>query len=195
MDKVEYKENREYFDKILLFKPQGEMTYIRKLSMSYGYYTALAVVNKQNYVTHIGANNNFKILPFSKLSRKYRNLLGTERCNHLQDDDIMSVYRINSPMKLDSAYHLLKPCKSMRYTLPEETYEIKRLILHTLSNIHNVSVYDAKRLGEYTDLYQKEIPLDFSNVLFNIDEDYSDDTMVTTPVYDSDGAHGQTRLI
>ena len=40
------RENRGIdFDRFLLFHPQAEMTYIRQLSMSYGYYTALAVVD------------------------------------------------------------------------------------------------------------------------------------------------------
>ena len=191
---VLYKDNNEYFDKILLFKPQGDLTYIRKLSMSYGYYTALAVVSKQNYVTHVGVNNNFQILPFNKLSRRYKSILGAERCKHLQDDDIMSIYRIITPLKLKEDYHLIKPCKNMRYTTDEETFYIKKLILHTLSDKHGVSVYDAKKMMEYTDLYKKDIPLDFSNVLFNIDEEYTNEDLII-PFYDDSGAVGQTKLI
>ena len=189
--------SNEYFDKILLFKPQGENTYIRKLSMSYGYYTALAVVSPHNTVTHIGANNNFQILPYKKLSRRYRTLLGHEKCRELKDDDIMSVYRIISPLKLNHEYRLLKKCRGMRYTLPEETYEIKRLILKTLSDKHGVSITDAKGLGEYVDLYKRDIPLDFNMVLANIDKDYTDISGVDNiiPVYTSTNANGQTKLI
>ena len=34
------------FDRFLLFHPQAEMTYIRQLSMSYGYYTALDSIDE-----------------------------------------------------------------------------------------------------------------------------------------------------
>ena len=187
-------DNVKHFDKILLFKPQGENTYIRKLSMSYGYYTALAIVDKNEYVTDVGVKNNFRILPFSKLSRRYYNLLGSERCKWLDDDDIMSIYQVVEPLKLKKRYKLLKDCRGMRYTMPEETYEIKRLILHTFSDLHGVDIHDFNKLGEYIDEYRKDIPLDFSNVLYNIDEDY-DGAEVSIPLFNNADAVGQTKLI
>lgn len=185
-------EFNENFDRILLFKPQGEYTYVRKLSMSYGYYTALAVVDNYDRVTHIGANNNFKILPYKKLDKHCRKLLTPKKRKELNPDDIMSIYRIESPLKLIHNYHLIKPCRGMRYTLPEETYMIKKIILHTLSDKHGVSIHDVEKLGEYTDLYQRDIPLDFNNVLFNLDNNFND---MTIPSYEDTGARGQTRLI
>lgn len=185
--------NENDFDRILLFKPQRDMTYIRKLSMSYGYYTALAVVNKQDIVTHIGANNNFKILPFSNLNEVHRNILGREKCKHLSDDDIMSIYKVESPLKLISHYHLIKPCKGMRYALPEETRIIKNKILYTLSIKHGVSMEDAEELESYTNLYKNSIPLNFTDILFN--KDLREDLMdFNIPTFNSDNAKGQTKL-
>ena len=183
-----------YFDRILLFKPQGNNTYIRKLSMSYGYYTALAIVNKYDTVTHIGAKNDFNIMPFGKLSKGHRKLLGNEKCQALKNDDLMSIYEVKSPLKLKKDYHLLKPCRNMRYSLPEETYNIKKRILHTLSEKHNVSIHDAEKLNEYVELYKTDMALDFSNVIFNIDKDYND-LDISIPTYNSVGAIGQTKLI
>lgn len=187
-------DTEHYFDKILLFKPQGNMTYIRKLSMSYGYYTALAVVNKYDTVTYVGANNDFNIIPFGKLNNQHRKLLGAEKCSTLKPDDLMSIYEVKSPLKLKKDYHLLKPCRNMRYSLPEETYNIKKRILHTLSAKHNVDLHDAQGLSEYVKLYQKDMALDFTNVIFNIDKDYHD-LEISIPTYNSVGAFGQTKLI
>jgi hypothetical protein len=182
----------ENFERILLFKPQGEYTYIRKLSMSYGYYTALAVVDGYDRVTHIGANNNFKILPYKKLDKHFRRFLSPNKRKLLKDDDIMSIYKIESPLKLIHKYHLTKPCRGMRYTLPEETYMIKKIILHTLSDKHGISIHDVEKLGEYTNLYQRDVPLNFNNVLFNLDNNFKD---MTIPSYDTMGAKGQTKLL
>lgn len=186
--------NVKYFDRILLFKPQRDMTYIRKLSMSYGYYTALAVVNKQDVVTHIGANNNFKIIPFGKLNDVHRRILGREKCRNLNDDDVMGIYHVESPLKLLSSYRLLKPCKGMRYTMPEETLDIKRRILYTLSERHGVSLEDASKLESYTRLYKDTVPLNFNDILFN--KDFREDLFdFNIPTFNSENAKGQTKLI
>ena len=187
-------EENNHFDRILLFKPQKDMTYIRKLSMSYGYYTALAVVNKQDIVTHIGANNNFKILPFSKLNSVHRSILGREKCKYLEPDDIMSIYKVDAPLKLISPYRLVKACKGMRYTLPVETKDIKKRILYTLSERHGVSMDDAQKLESYTRLYENNIPLNFTDILFN--KDFREDLMdFNIPVFNSKNAKGQTKLM
>ncbi len=60
------------FDRFLLFHPQAEMTYIRQLSMSYGYYTALAVVDDNDRVTHVGVDNDFHIVVLNILIEKIR---------------------------------------------------------------------------------------------------------------------------
>ena len=188
-------EDINYFDKILLFKPQGENTYIRKLSMSYGYYTALAIVDKNDYVIGVGVENNFRILPFNKLSHRYKQLLGSERCKHLVDDDIMSIYQVIKPLQLIKKYKLLKDCRGMRYSLPEETYEIKRLILHTLSDLHNIDVYNVSELGEYVNKYKRDIPLDFTNVIGNVDKSYAENIEKGIPLFSNNNANGQTKLI
>lgn len=193
-DILKYNNNhKNYFDKILLFKPQDNLTYIRKLSMSYGYYTALAIVDNHDRVTHIGAKNNFRILPFNKLSRRYKNLLGNERCKRLDDDDIMSIYQVIEPLPLKQNYKLLKPCRSMRYALSYETYRIKHIILETLSEKHNVDINDVEKLGEYIDLYKKDIPLNFNEILYGTDEIIDDEIRLQS--YDTEGAKGQTKLL
>ncbi len=121
-------------DKILLIKPQNSNTYIRKLSMSYGYYSALAIVNDQNKVTHMGINNSFEIKNFIDLTEGERELLGADKCKKLKNNDMMSVYKLNKTLKLNYPIRLKKPCLNMRFSIPEETYEIKKMIKWSINN-------------------------------------------------------------
>ena len=175
-------------NKILLFKPQGDMTYIRKLSMSYGYYTALAIVNSNDCVTHVGLDNEFQIVPFNQLNYHDRSLLGNERCKYLSDTDIMSIYRVTLPLKI-GRYHLIKECRGMRYALPEEMVGIRDCILRALSRKYNVSMSDAEELEEFKNIGVSDVPVDFTDV----SKDYM--SFMDMNVYNEDNARGQTKLL
>ena len=178
------------FDRFLLFHPQDKLTYIRKLSMSYGYYTALAVVDNNNRVTHVGVDNDFHIVAYSDLTEGDKNILGSEKCNRLQGDDLLSVYRINRVLKLNKPLKLWKPCRSMRYTLVDETYHLKRSVLATLDNkIEPVSV---NKFDYYSTMYGENVSLDINNLDFNLDKELKD---IELQKFNDLKASGQTRLI
>ncbi|MBQ6220096.1 MAG: hypothetical protein IJH63_10165 [Methanobrevibacter sp.] len=176
------------FDRFLLFHPQDRLTYIRKLTMSYGYYTALAVVDSNNRVTDIGVSNSFQIVSFKDLSEDDRDILGVERCSRLEPEDLLSVYRINKALKLTYHYRLWNPCRNMRYTTPEETYELKNLMKYTLSN-ENL-MFTEENNHEYNTAYSDYVELDLENIdLSSTLED------ISLPNFNTVGATGQTRLI
>ena len=182
--------NSMIFDRFLLFHPQRDLTYIRKLSMSYGYYTALAVVNENNRVTHIGVSNSFNIVSFKELTENDKNILGSERCSHLELEDLLSIYRINKALKLNYHYKLMKPCRNMRYTLPLETYELKKLIISTLSE-ENLEYQEEKiQLNNYNDAYSDHVELDLENI--DLTEEI---TSLELPNFNSLNATGQTKLL
>ena len=184
--------NNNMENRILLFKPQSDMTYIRKLSMSYGYYTALAIVNKKDIVTHVGANNNFNIVPFRDLDYHYKNMLGKKRCKQLKGDDIMSVYQIVSSLKLVNPIKLSKPCRGMRYSMIDETSKLKDSIISSLAIKYNISEDKVYNLEEFQEISKNDIPLDFTNMLVNIEgEDYGS----FLDIFDDKNAKGQTKLI
>lgn len=177
------------FNRFLLFHPQSNFTYIRKLSMSCGYYMALAVVDSNDRVTHIGTSNNFQIVSFKELSDKDRKILGSDKCSVLDPDDLLSIYRIKKALKLEGSYKLHRPCRNMRYTTSIESIELKKLMQYTLDTktitVENQEheIYDAG----FTD--QVEINLwdiDFSKIPEHKDE---------LPSFDSEDAVGQTRLM
>ena len=173
------------FDKILLYHPQHNMTYIRKLTMSYGYYTVLATVNEDNRVNYIGLNNTLQILPFSKLSDNDKYLLGKKKCDSLQDNDLLNIYKINKAVQLPRPYKLHKDCKSMRYTTPEETYELKREILGNKDNI--ILIKGNKYYSEaYTD--NSEVNVEDINISDELKQ-------VQLKHYEDLKASGQTTLI
>ena len=176
------------FERFLLFHPQSNFTYIRKLSMSYGYDTALAVVNDNDRVTHIGVNNTFDIVSFSKLNEDDKRILGSERCSSLQDDDLLSLYKISKALKLKDNYKLWRHCRNMRYTTLEETVELKNLMKHTL--ISNNLVFEEKNSSSYNTAYSDNVELDLENIDLT-----SEIPSIELPSYDSLNATGQTRLI
>ncbi len=183
-------DTQENFNRILLYKPQKDLTYIRKLSMSYGYYVALACVDKNNKVTHVGVSNSFQIIPFHKLNTHDRNILGSERCLKLEADDLMSVYRIKKYIKLNKPYKLLKDCRGMRFTLPEENYQIKKEIINTL-HAPDKGVVNMDDNGSYEDIYNEYVELDIENI--NLD----DDEIIIEELdnFNKTGATGQTKLL
>ena len=181
--------DRLNFERFLLFHPQTHFTYIRKLSMSYGYYTALAVVNDNDRVTHVGVSNSFQIVPFKELTNEDKNILGSDRCNSLESDDLLSVYRINRALKLNGSYKLHRPCRNMRYTTFEESYDIKRLMQSTLDT-KKVEVKIQKNI-EYDTPYSDKVEInlwdiDFSDILKDGDE---------LPQFHNSEVSGQTKLI
>ena len=176
------------FERFLLFHPQSNLTYIRKLSMSYGYDTALAVVNDNDRVTHIGVSNHFDIISFDRLSDEDKSILGSERCSSLQGDDLLSIYRINKALKLKDDYKLWRPCRNMRYTTLEETVELKNLMKHTL--ISNNLVFEEKNSSSYNTAYSDNVELDLENIDLTTELN-----SIELPSYDSLNATGQTRLI
>lgn len=173
------------FDKILLYHPQEKMKYIRKLTMSYGYYTVLAIVNNSNRVTHIGVDNTFQIIPYSELTEEDKNILGNNKCSKLKDNDLLNIYQINEAVKIPS-YHLTKPCNNMRYTTPEETYNLKKLLIHYKNNRMKI------KNKEYTNQYKDQAILNLNNITLNINEKLAG---ITLDHYNSIKAKGQTRLI
>ena len=173
------------FDKILLYHPQHNMTYIRKLTMSYGYYTVLATVNDDNRVNYIGLNNTLQILPFKKLSDEDKFLLGKKKCENLQDNDLLNIYKINKAVQLPRPYKLHKDCKSMRYTTPEETYELKQEILRNKDNL--ISIKGNKY---YKDTYTDNSNVDIGEI--DISEELK---QVKLKHYEDLKATGQTTLI
>lgn len=176
------------FDRFLLFHPQDNLTYIRKLTMSYGYYTALAVVDNDDRVTHVGVSNSFQIVSFKELTESDRSILGVERCNRLEPDDLLSIYRINRALKLNYHFKLWRPCRNMRYTTIEETYELKNLMKSTLSN-ENL-MFTEENNHEYNTAYLDHVELDLENIdLTSSIED------ISLPNFDKLGATGQTKLI
>ena len=183
-------DNNMVFDRFLLFHPQKDLTYIRKLSMSYGYYTALAVVNENNRVTHIGVSNSFNIVSFKELNENDRSILGSERCSHLELEDLLSIYRINKALKLNYNYKLMKPCRNMRYTLPIETYELKKLILSTLDNENLEFQEETHGPNSYNDAYSDHVELDLENI--DLTEEVK---TIELPNFNNLNATGQTRLI
>lgn len=182
-------DTEENFNRILLYKPQKDLTYIRKLSMSYGYYVALACVDKNNKVTHVGVSNSFQIIPFNKLNTHDRNILGSERCLKLEADDLMSVYRIKKYIKLNKPYKLLKDCRGMRFTLPEENYQIKKEIINTLHAPDN-GVVNMDDNGSYEDIYNEYVELDIENI--NLDDEIIIEELDN---FNKTGATGQTKLL
>ena len=177
------------FRDFLLFKPRHDFTYIRKLSMSYGYYTSLVVVDDSDHVTHVGLNNSFEIVEFGKLSDSDKDILGPDRCSSLNDDDLMSVYRVTKSLKLNKPYRLWKHCRGMRYTTPEETFELKRAIIESVRN-HGGGVEVNKNITDYTGVYSEEVELDVDSI--NLDDNLSE---VELPFFNSLNASGQTRLL
>lgn len=175
------------FERILLFKPQKHMKYIRKLSMSYGYYVALAVVDKNDRVTHIGVENNFQIVLYKNLTDEDYQILGPQKCSKLQDDDLMSIYSINNAIKLNQSYNLNTPCRGMRYTTPEETYYLKQRII-------NSSYYQLEKDKEENDAVYSNIYSE--NVILNVDDISLDESLeLDLEVFNSIKATGQTKLI
>ena len=161
------------------------MTYIRKLTMSYGYYTVLATVNPEHKITHIGIDNTLQILPYKDLENSDRYILGKEKCNRLQDNDLLNIYSINKAIQLKKPYRLHKKCNSMRYTTPEETVELKR---EMLLNKDNVIVIKGNN-------YYKNAHTDNSNVDVE-DIDISEELKkVQLKHYEDLKAKGQTTLI
>lgn len=177
-------------DRFLLFHPQSQLTYIRQLSMSYGYYTSLAVVDNDNRVTHVGVDNDFHIVAFKDLTDNDRNILGYAKCNHLGDEDLLSVYRINSVLKLSKPFRLFKGCRSMRYTTVEETYYLKKSILSTLDD--DVEVVGVNKFDYYTDFYGERVSLDLNHLDFDLDKDLRE---LELSRFDELKASGQTRLL
>lgn len=175
----------DVLDRILLFKPQHDMKYIRKLSMSYGYYTALAVVDNNDYVTHIGVENNFKIVFFKDLPDMDKKILGVKKCNNLKNNDLMSVYSINSALKLKTPYHLINPLRGMRFAREDEKYYLKKEIIAS-SHINPDTVNDSV---DYNSLHQEDWVLDVDNI--ELDEALE----LELPYFNSTLAKGQTKLI
>lgn len=175
------------FDRFLLFHPQSQFTYIRKLSMSCGYYMALAVVDNNNRVTHVGISNSFQIVPFKDLSDNDKTILGEERCNNLEPGDLLSVYRINRALKLEGSYRLHRPCRNMRYTLNEESIELKKLIQQTLGSQVNVQYHEHEK---YDTFYTDQVDIDLWDIDFSNLPELSNDL----PSFDKLGASGQTKL-
>ena len=161
-------------DRFLLFHPQDNLTYIRKLSMSYGYYTALAVVDKNNRVTHVGVDNDFHIVAYA----------------NLKDDDLLSVYRINEVLKLKEPFKLWKPCRSMRYTTLDETYHLKKSMLATLN--HKIEPVHVNKFDYYSTMYGENVSLDLDNLDFNLDKELRE---IELQRFNDLKATGQTRLI
>lgn len=176
----------EDFDKILLYHPQGDMTYIRKLTMSYGYYTVLATVDHNDKVHYIGVDNTFHIIPFSKLSYEDKQLLGRQKCEHLKENDLLNIYKINKAIKLRKPYRLRKHCGNMRYTTPEETIELKRLLIE---NINSQVVVDNT---DYEDIYTDKSVLNLNQITASIRENLQE---IRLEHYENMTAKGQTRLI
>lgn len=169
-------------DKILLIKPQDDNTYVRRLSMSYGYYSALAIVNEQNRVTHMGIDNSFQIKNFMDLTDKERNYLGVDKCRSIKENDMMSIYRVNKTLKLNHSVKLRKPCLNMRYSIPEETHDVKNMIRATLkdkSDMLNIRVNNNTN---------EDILIKLN---LNTDYEYDEDLMK----YDELEDKAQTRLI
>ena len=177
-------------DRFLLFHPQDNLTYIRKLSMSYGYYTALAVVDKNNRVTHVGVDNDFHIVAYENLMDSDRKILGSEKCNKLKDDDLLSVYRINEVLKLKEPFKLWKPCRSMRYTTLDETYHLKKSMLATLN--HKIEPVHVNKFDYYSTMYGENVSLDLDNLDFNLDKELQE---IELQRFNDLKATGQTRLI
>lgn len=175
------------FDRFLLFHPQRDLTYIRKLTMSYGYYTALAVVNNNDRVTHVGVGNSFQIVSFNELDDNDRSILGYERCNRLEDDDLLSVYRITRALKLKDSYKLWRPCRNMRYTTPIETSELKKLMQDTLNK--ETLEFQEEKGYDYNTAYSDFVELDLKNIDLT-----SDVQELELPNFNSVGAAGQTKL-
>lgn len=172
--------DEKILDKILLIKPQNSNTYIRKLSMSYGYYSALAIVNDQNKVTHMGINNSFEIKNFVDLTDRERDLLGADKCKKLKGNDMMSVYKLNKTLKLNYAVRLKKPCLNMRFSIPEETYEIKKMIRWSINNEDEVLSIILNKDNQ-------------EKITINLDLNLSDKDSLKP--YTEDNVSGQTTLI
>lgn len=173
------------FDKILLYHPQYKMKYIRKLTMSYGYYTVLAIVNKNNRVTHIGIDNTFQIIPYNELNEEDKNILGNNKCKYLKNNDLLNIYQINEAVKIPS-YHLTKPCNNMRYTTPEETYHLKKLLIQYKNN--RIKITNK----EYKNNYKDQAILNLNNITINLNEKIKE---LRLDHYNNIKAKGQTRLI
>ena len=176
----------EDFDKILLYHPQGDMTYIRKLTMSYGYYTVLAIVDHNNKVEYIGIDNTFQIIPYHKLNESDKRLLGRQKCEKLKENDLLNIYRINKAIKLRRPYRLRRQCKNMRYTTEEETIDLKRLLIENINN--QIQVENTEYENTYTD---KSI-LNLNQITTNIRENLQE---ITLENYNSLQAKGQTKLM
>lgn len=185
-----YSSKEKGFDRILLFKPQNNMTYIRKLSMSYGYYTPLAVVDDYDNVSYIGVENNFTILQFQDLSVKDINILGEKKCEQLNPDDSMCIYRVIKALKLDNPLRL-EYYHGMRYTNPIETNMIKKSIIDTLKSKDNNGDYLMK-VNRHVDDYKEA-----DNIQFDLDNIVLDDELLNPdlPYFNSLNANGQTKLI
>ena len=177
-------------DRFLLFHPQSQLTYIRQLSMSYGYYTSLAVVDNDNRVTHVGVDNDFHIVAFKDLTDNDRDILGYAKCNHLVDDDLLSVYRINSVLKLSKPFRLFKGCRSMRYTQLDETYQIKKCILSTIEEEDTVEA--VHNFDYYSQMYGEKVSIDLDNLDFDLEKDLAE---IELQRFNDLKATGQTRLI
>ena len=181
--------SEEMFNRFLLFHPQSNFTYIRKLSMSCGYYMALAVVDSNDRVTHIGTSNNFQIVSFKELSDNDRKILGSDKCNVLGYDDLLSIYRIKKALKLESPYKLHRPCKNMRYTTSTESLELKKLMQDTLDS-NNITVENHEH-EIYDSGFTDQVEINLRDIDFNNIPEYKNEF----PTFDTEDAVGQTRLM
>ena len=117
---------------ILLIKPQRNNTYIRKLTMSYGYTSPLAITSPTNHITHIGIKNTINIKKIQDFNNTEKHIIGTNKIKKLNPQDLMNIYTINKTIPLNKKIPLTKKCNNMRHTTPTETQQIKTILQQQL---------------------------------------------------------------
>ena len=78
----------------------------------------------------------------------------------------------------------------MRYTLPLETYELKKLIISTLSEENLEYQEELPEPNNYNDAYSDHVELDLENI--DLTEEI---TSLELPNFNSLNATGQTKLL
>ena len=189
-------------NRILLFKPMKDLTYIRK-GMNYASFHALGTVSKDNKVMNMALEFGFFLSPFKNLGEYERKVLGKKRCEKANPEDYYSIYAIKTPLKLINPIQLDKPVRGMRFANAEEDYEIRKEILKGLAKHYNISLEDMFwNWGNYPELYKNSWEMDFQNVLFDLEKsgelyNYTKKESKKKKNYDYHliGDSGQTRMM
>ena len=165
------KEIRNQF-KILLIKPMKDNIYIRKVkNWAFDEFKALAIVNKQNAVTHIATDAKHGVQQATILDEYLKKVLGKKRVEKLNPDDMLRYWAVKETTPLTPEYKLTKPVRGLRYATNEEELDIEKIIVKSWFKKHNLKYTDVFwNTREYPHLYGSCMEFDFQKALFDLEK-------------------------